>query len=166
MLLKNYWGASAPLCPLPATAVSLRACHLQQGQFFYTYASRSLTDSEANYTQIKKETLAIVFAAKRRKPYIYGCSVLVDTDHKPLESIFKKDLNSTPKRLQRMMQRLQKFDLTVSDKKGKKMYLADTLSLAFAPNKCTSITEEEDIVLLHNTRGETEKDVESINTNQ
>ena len=36
-----------------------------------------------------------------------------------------------PKRLQRMMWRLQKFDLLVSYKKGTEMYLANTLSRAF-----------------------------------
>ena len=50
-------------------------------------------------------------------------------DHKPLESIFHKSLLSAPKHLQRMLLRLQKFDLQVSYKKGIEIFLADTLQL-------------------------------------
>lgn len=54
----------------------------------------------------------------------------VETDHKPLEQIFVKELNAAPKRLQRMLLRLQKYS-RVMYKKGRDMYLADTLSHAF-----------------------------------
>ena len=57
----------------------------------------------------------------------------VETDHKPLESIVLKSLNSAPKRLQRMLLRLQKYNLQVRYKKGEKMFLADTLSRAYLP---------------------------------
>ena len=57
----------------------------------------------------------------------------VETDPKPLESIVLKSLNSAPKRLQRMLLRLQKYNLQVKYKKGKKMFLADTLSRAYLP---------------------------------
>ena len=52
------------------------------------------------------------------------------SDHKPLEIIFRKPLLSAPQRLQRMLLRLQKYDLNVTYKKGTKMYIADTLSIA------------------------------------
>ena len=55
----------------------------------------------------------------------------METDHKPLESIFKKSLISAPKRLQCMLLRLQKFDLEVTYKKGTEMVLADTQSRAY-----------------------------------
>ena len=96
-----------------------------------SYASRSLTETEERYAQIEKELLAIVFGAERFENYLYGRRVVVETDHKPLESIFKKSLVTAPKRLQRMLMRLQKFDLEVRYKKGTTMYLADTLSRAF-----------------------------------
>ena len=76
------------------------------------------------YAQIEKEMLAIVFGVERFEQYVYGRPVHVETDHKPLESIFKKSLISAPKRLQRMLLRLQKFDLFVSYKKGSEMVLA------------------------------------------
>ena len=53
------------------------------------------------------------------------------TDHNPLEPIFLKPLNSAPKRLQRMLPTLQKYNLSVTYKKGCNMFLANTLHRAF-----------------------------------
>jgi len=49
--------------------------------------------------------------------YLYGRKVLVESDHKPLEAIFKKRLLNAPKRLQRMLLRLQRYEFEVSYKK-------------------------------------------------
>ena len=63
--------------------------------------------------------------------YLYGKKdILVHTDHQPLETIFKKPLSKAPRRLQRMMLKLQQYDFSVQYKKGKEMYIADTLSRA------------------------------------
>ena len=100
---------------------------------------RTLTDKEVNYAQIEKELLVIVFACEKFDAYIYGCDcVRVQTDHKPLESIFRKELCTAPKRLQRMLLRLQKYSLDVTYLKGEKMLVADTLSCAHLPevNSC------------------------------
>ena len=50
--------------------------------------------------------------------------------HKPLEVIYQKPPVAAPKRLQRMLLRLQKYDFEIYFKLGKHMYLADTLSRA------------------------------------
>ena len=52
--------------------------------------------------------VAIVFGVERFEGYVYGRKIFIDTDHKALESIMKKSLSSAPKRLQRMLLRLQK----------------------------------------------------------
>ena len=65
--------------------------------------------------------------------YIYGINIKVETDHKQLEKVFKKPLLSAPKRLQRMLLQLQKYDLEVVYKPGKELYIADTLSRAYLP---------------------------------
>ena len=97
-----------------ASQHGLGAVLLQGGQPV-AYASRALTPTEENYAQIEKELLAIVFACEKFDAYIYGRdSVRVQTDHKPLESIFRKELCVAPKRLQRMLLRLQKYDLDVT----------------------------------------------------
>lgn len=77
----------------------------------------------------------------RANGYIYGRSLVnVETDHKPLESIVQKPLHAAPQRLQRMLLRLQKYDLKLQYKKGKEMFLADTLSRAFLPEQSISAT--------------------------
>ena len=144
-----------------ASERGLGACLMQGGQPV-AYASRSMTETETHYAQIEKEMLAIVFGVERFEHYVYGRPVKVDTDHKPLEIIFKKSLLSAPKRLQRMLLRLQKFHLDVNYKKGTEMYLADTLSRAFLPHTGKGQQHREDVFRLYDTRGETEKDAESI----
>lgn len=46
--------------------------------------------------------LAILFAANKFHDYIFSKQVIVESDHKPLQTIFKKKLIDVPKRLQRM----------------------------------------------------------------
>ena len=145
-----------------ASQKGLGACLMQSGQPI-AYASRSLTQTETQYAQIEKEMLAIVFGVERFEQYAYGRKVKIETDHKPLESIFKKSLLSAPKRLQRMLLRLQKFDLVVTYKRGSQMYLADTLSRAFLPSKGSASGQDEVVLSVQDNRGETAKDAESIN---
>ena len=117
-----------------ASQSGLGAARLQKGQPV-AYASRALTPAETRYAQIEKELLAIVFACERFDTYIYGRDVVsVETDHKPLEAIVRKALNSAPQRLQRMLLRLQRYNLEIRYKKGKEMFLADTLSRTFLPD--------------------------------
>ena len=100
----------------------LGACLMQRGQPV-AYASRSMTATEVNYAQIEKEMLAILFAVEHFEQCVYGRPVKIETDHKPLESIFRKSLLSAC--LQCMLH------VVVSYKKGTKMYLVDTLSRAY-----------------------------------
>ena len=121
----------------------LGAALLQNGQPV-AYASRALTSAETRYAQIEKELLSIVFACDRFEAYIYGRdNVHVEMDHKPLESIVVKPLNCAPKRLQRMLLRLQKYTLDIKYKKGAYMYLADTLSRAYLQDVNACETEHD-----------------------
>lgn len=63
------------------------------------YASVSLTESQQNYAQIEKELFAILFGCTRFHQFVYGSRVLVETDHKPLVSLFDKPLYKIPARL-------------------------------------------------------------------
>ena len=100
---------------------------IQDGQPV-AYGSRALTDCQKRYTQIEKELLAIVYGCEKFKQYVYGKTVHVETNHKPLETVFKKSLQKAPPRFQRMLMSLQPYDLRVSYKPGKELYIADTLS--------------------------------------
>ena len=57
------------------------------------YASRRLNAAEKkNYAPIEKEICAIQFGCSRFHDYIFGARTIVETDHKPLVSIFAKPL--------------------------------------------------------------------------
>ena len=57
--------------------------------------------------------------------------VTIQLDHNPLESIFKKPLNTAPMHLQCMLLRLQRYNLRVVYKKLTEMFHVDTLSRAY-----------------------------------
>jgi RNase H-like domain found in reverse transcriptase/Reverse transcriptase (RNA-dependent DNA polymerase)/Integrase zinc binding domain len=130
----RYYDVSLPVeIQCDASEAGLGAALLQRGQPV-AFASRALTQTEKQYAQIEKECLAIVFGCERFDSYIRGRErITIESDHKPLETIFKKSLLQAPKRLQRMLLRLQRYNITVTYKKGVEMYLADTLSRAFPP---------------------------------
>ena len=128
-VLRYFNPAEDTVLQCDASDTGLGATLLQNGQPV-AYASRSLTDTERNYAQIEKELLAIVFGTEKFNQYTYGRKVFVESDHKLLEVIYQKPLVAAPKRLQRMLLRLQKYDLEIYFKPGQHMYLADTLSRA------------------------------------
>lgn len=111
-----------------ASETGLGAALLQNGQPV-AFASRTLTPTEQRYAQIEKECLAIVFACDKFDQYLHGRNhITVHSDHKPLEAIFKKSLLMAPKRLQRMLLRLQRYQIHLLYRPGKELYLADFLS--------------------------------------
>jgi hypothetical protein len=108
-----------------------------------TFASRALTSAETRYSQVEKELLALVFGLEHNHQYVYGRKITLWTDHKPLVSISRKPLATAPKRLQRLLLRLQQYDTEIHYKPGKEMYVPDTLSRAHLKSCQRSETEEE-----------------------
>ena len=53
------------------------------------YMSRALTETEQRYSNIERELLAIVFALERLNHYTFGRTITVQSDHQPLQSIWK-----------------------------------------------------------------------------
>jgi hypothetical protein len=92
------------------------------------FGSRSLSETEQKYRHIEKESLAIMFGSHM---YLYGREFEIETDHRPLEHIYKpKATNSgkpAPARIERWRLRLQECDFKVVYKPGSSN-LADSLS--------------------------------------
>ena len=107
------------------------------------YASKSLTECQQNYVQIKKELLAITFGCQKFYQYLYGKRFVVETDHKLLEMIFKKPLSKCPlsNALQRLRITLQNYAIEIRYKPGKHLYFADALSRAHYNDKDCIINE-------------------------
>ena len=96
------------------------------------FASKALTNAEHRYANIEREMLAFVFGVERFCTYVYGWSFMIESDHKPLESISRKNLADMTAWLQCMMLCLQGYDLTIHYCPGKGMVILDTLS-QFSP---------------------------------
>ena len=109
-----------------ASKSAVGAVLLQEGRPI-AYASRKLRASELNWAPIEKEMLAIVFSTQKFREYILGKTALVQTDHKPLETILRKPMATAPLRLQAMMLKVSGYDLQVEYLPGKKQVFADTL---------------------------------------
>lgn len=124
-ILKYYNPEEALTLQRDASETGLGAALLQKG-VPVAYGSSALTPTERGYTQIEKECLAIIFRMEKFHQYTYGWKVTVHSDHKPLENIIRKPQLNTPKRLQRIMQRLfrlQRYDTEVMYIPGKDMLL-------------------------------------------
>ena len=92
------------------------------------YGSKTLTDTESQYANIECELLNVVARVEKFHTFCYGSSTIVLSDHKPLASIVRKDLINAPPRLQRLLLRLQKYNVSIWYKPGKSMMFADHLS--------------------------------------
>ena len=124
-VLKYFDPSKEVTLQCDASESGLGAIILQEGQPV-AFTSRALTSTDRNYAQIEKELLSIVHGCKRFDQYVYGRPSTVQTDHKPLESIFKKSLLLAPKRLQRMLLQLLRYSLNIVYKPGKELFIADT----------------------------------------
>ena len=92
------------------------------------YVSRALTETEQRYSNTENELLAIVFALERLNHYTFGRTITVQSDHQPLQSIWKKSIVSASPRLQRLLLRLAHYDINIEFLWGKENVIADALS--------------------------------------
>lgn len=114
------------------------------------FASRTLNNAEANYSTIHKEGLAIIFGVKKFYQFLVGRHFILQTDHKPLVSIFKPT-NGIPVmaagRVQRWSVYLSGFDYTIEHVKSEHN-LSDVLSrLPLQKGEPNSEVDEENMYL-------------------
>ena len=144
----KYYGVKADVTiSVDASSTGLGAVLLQNNQPV-AFASKALTETQKKYAQIEKEMLGIVFGCTKFHDFIFGKTVTVETDHKPIEAIYKKPLYLARVRLQRMLMKLQRYDLRVQYKKGTELYFADTLSRAHLSDTSKDLDEELEISMV------------------
>ena len=115
-----------------ASLKGLVAVLIQEGKPV-RFLSKSLTKTEADYSNIEREMLAILFACERLHLYIFCREVTIHTDHRPLQHIFQKPVSLAPPRLQRLLLWLRRYDVKVKYVGSKSVLLADTLSRLIEP---------------------------------
>lgn len=78
------------------------------------YVSKSLDDTQENYTT-KKKMLAVVYAFEKFRQYFIGSKTIIYADHAAIKcQVFKKD--AKPRLIHWVLQ-LQEFDGEMKDKK-------------------------------------------------
>lgn len=111
-----------------ASKNGLGCCLLKDGKPI-SFASRSLTDCEKNYSQIEKEFLSILFACKKFHFFAYGRKIKIINDHKPLLGIMNKEIHKIPSaKLQRIRMKLLNYNIDLEYAPGKTIHIADYLS--------------------------------------
>ena len=90
------------------------------------YASRVLNKHERNYSVTEKECLAVIFAVKQFRPYVYGTHFTVITDHSSLRWL--QQLKEPEGRLARWALKLQGYNFTILHRAGAQHQNADGLS--------------------------------------
>lgn len=94
------------------------------------FASRTLSDTEVNYSTIEKEMLAIIWAVQYFRPYLFGRKFTIVTDHKPL--IWLMNFKEPNSKIIRWRLQLLEYEFEIVHKKGSQNVIADALSRADA----------------------------------
>jgi len=105
------------------------------------YASRILSRVEQNYNTTEKELLAIVWAVKHFRPYLYGTKFKIITNQKPLIWLF--NINDSGSRLIRWRLKLEEYEIIY--KPGKVNANADALSRYVFTINCEEDKKKEDM---------------------
>ena len=101
-------------------------CVLMQKGKMVAYASRQLKPHEKNYPTHDLELVAIVFALKIWRHYLYGEKCFIYTDHKSLKYLpSQRELNL---RQRRWMELIKDYDCVIDYHPGKANVVADALS--------------------------------------
>jgi len=124
------------------------------------YASRTLNKSESNYSTTELECLAIIFAVKTFRPYLYGRKFIILSDHRALSWLF--NLKDPLSKLARWRILLEEYDYEIKYKPGVLNSNVDALSRMYTINE---IKEESYPVFLNKfeTQLITNKNIKEVN---
>lgn len=133
------------------------------------YASRSLNKAERSYCTIEKELLAIVWAVKHFRPYLYGRKFTIFTDHRPLIYLF--GMTNPSSRLTKFRLVLEEYDFNIKYIKGVNNVAADALSrIDISLDELKTLTNSVDNAVYAITRAQsknlTHDEIVDIETNQ
>ena len=113
---------------MDASKKGLRACLIQNGKVV-CYASRALTKTEQNCQNLEREALGTIWGMEKFHYFQYGKEFTLETDQKPLVSIYKKHMVDISPTVQRLIVRSFPYlPFKVVYKKGKDIPVADALS--------------------------------------
>ena len=120
---------------------------LQEEQPIY-YASRALTSAEKNYQNLEREAQAAVWGMEKFHYFLYGRKFILQTDQKPLVSIFRKHMIDVSPRIQRITIRAWQYDFEPQHIPGRINVIADSLSRV-TPLEFQDSNAEKDILAVN-----------------
>ena len=120
---------------------------LQEEQPIY-YASRALTSAEKNYQNLECEAQAAVLGMEKFHYFLYGRKFILQTDQKPLVSIFRKHMIDVSPRIQRITIRAWQYDFVPQHIPGRINVIADSLSRV-TPLEFQDSNAEKDILAVN-----------------
>ena len=115
---------------MDASKKGLGACLTQKGKVI-CYASKALTKTEQNYQNLEREreALGTIWGMEEFHFFLYGNEFTLETNQKPLVSIYKKHMIDITPRVQRLIVRSFPYlPFKVVYKKGIDISVADALS--------------------------------------
>ena len=124
-----YFDVNAEMTlQMDASKEGLRACLIQKGKVV-CYASRTLTKTEQNYQNLEQEALGTIWGMEKFHYFLYGKEFTLETDQKPLVSIYNKHMVDISPRVHRLIVRSFPYlPFKVVYKKGIDIPVADALS--------------------------------------
>ena len=120
---------------------------LQEEQPIY-YASRALTSAEKNYQNLEREAQTAVWGMEKFHYFLYGRKFILQTDQKPLVSIFRKHMIDVSPRIQRITIRAWQYDFVPQHIPGRINVIADSLSRV-TPLEFQDSNAEKDILAVN-----------------
>lgn len=131
-----------------ASAVGLGAVLMQRvdgGVKPIAYLSRVNSTAEAKYPITQLECLAVVWAIRELRPYLYGHRFTLITDHQALKWLMTS--RNLPGRLHRWALALQEYDFDVVYRPGRENVVPDALSRAPVVNLAETLQVTDDDIL-------------------
>ena len=120
---------------------------LQEEQPIY-YASRALTSAEKNYKNLECEAQAAVWGMEKFHYFLYGRKFILQTDQKPLVSIFRKHMIDVFPRIQRITIRAWLYEFEPQHIPGRNNVISDALSRV-TPLEFQVSNAEKDILVVN-----------------
>ena len=113
---------------MDASKKGLGACLIKNGKVV-CYASSTLPKTEQNYQNSEQEALGTIWGMEKFHYFLYGKEFTLETDQKPLVSIYKKHMVDISPRVQRLIVRSFPYlPFHVVYTKGKDIPVADVFS--------------------------------------
>ena len=109
---------------------------------------RALTSAEKNYQNLECEAQAAVWGMEKFHYFLYGRKFILQTDQKPLVSIFRKHMIDVSPRIQRITIRAWQYDFIPQHIPGKINVIADSLSRV-TPLEFQDSNAEKDILAVN-----------------